>query len=185
MKVLLTNAESRKTFDIFNLCKRDKVDTILVSKYNSNILLRSAYQKKIHKDIYSAVDSSSSELIYFPVDEDSIATLYKDLELYSRIRSLIPIESAFKLVSDKLKLAEFCSTINIDVPEILDIDAAQKLKEIPFHMIYKPRKGQGALGLKYIESSEDLSKIENDDNYFLQKRICSSTNVEGGFFCLL
>lgn len=181
VKVLLTNADSRKVFDLFNLLKRKNMEVVLVSK-KTNFLLKHAYQQKIYSSVELALERSDAPLCFFPVDEVEILNYYSFYSKLPNVVSILPQKDKFNLVRDKLLLSQYCKKICVDVPDLVANDDVIELRLDEFPLVCKPRIGDGAMGVNFIENPGELAKIKFDSNSFFQKKIVSSKKVLGAFF---
>jgi hypothetical protein len=199
MKILVTDAEKRKSFDIINIILRYYSKTsLLIATTKNSLLLNIIYPglktlrttnfitfeydfKKILTNI-----SCGEQIVYFPVEE--IVTLYfynfieKNKNIRNRFIFLLPSFQSFNLSRNKYLLNLFCRENNIIVPDIITDINVVKNNFKP--LIHKPKIGTGSKGIKIIKTKDELDNIVYDNNYFLQYFIGNGVTVDGGFYLM-
>lgn len=199
MKVIITDVESRKAFDVVNIMEQlYGYDCILCAGKDYKIQLPLIYGKAVNQlrhASYEIFESDfteilkqyqDSELVYLPVSERPTRFLYRYLKSNNckNLFSLLPQESYFDLTSDKILFQDFCFQSGFPVP------GSYKKEDIPvlnehFHpLIIKPRKGEGSVGIIHIDNKESLPLLNNINwnDFVVQEKLNNSNQVEGGFF---
>jgi len=196
MKLILTDLDARKAFDIFNLIKYYNYD---INAYSSSSkvelkILELIYGQKV--DIldksnlsYSfrfAIDDIDTKYIYFPIEEDTTVKFYdfiQENKLSNFYYRLAPRES-FDCVRDKSKFSTYCSENSLPIPIEYKYDDILKLEELPCNLIIKPKLGSGSMGIKFIDSFDEFLSLKELDfeQYIIQERLENSKDIEGAFF---
>lgn len=203
MKVIISDTFLRKSFDVFNIVKRNfgKCKIILTSEKDSMMiqvkshlifgkrveLLRKREVGLFKHDLYRISSKYQDEIMVFlPVEEDTTELFLSLVKLNSipdNIKYLLPEYDIFQLSRDKFRLQEYCENLGFSVPEKFTI--AEALKLTPFKkLIIKPRSGSGSKGIKYINNKSELDNIEllNENNFVIQEQLENTVNVIGAFF---
>ena len=195
MKILITDPFLRKTFDVVNILKRNKIDVIICFNGNifQKILVKLLYFSAIKKldldnfneDLKLIENSIKDELVFFPLEEDKILKYYDYLETgNSKIKSLLPSKNIFNLVREKKDFSKFCILNNISVPKEYTFQEIENLEQLPSKIILKPSIGSGSIGIKFADTKDDFNNINIADksNYLIQERIENGKDILGGFF---
>ena len=195
MKILITDPFLRKTFDVVNILKRNKIDVIICFNGNifQKILVKLLYFSAIKKldldnfneDLKLIENSIKDELVFFPLEEDKILKFYDYLETgNSKIKSLLPSKNIFNLVREKKDFSKFCILNNISVPKEYTFQEIENLEQLPSKIILKPSIGSGSIGIKFADTKDDFNNINIADksNYLIQERIENGKDILGGFF---
>ncbi len=195
MKILITDPFLRKTFDVVNILKRNKIDVIICFNGNifQKILVKLLYFSTIKKldldnfneDLKLIENSIKDELVFFPLEEDKILKFYDYLETgNSKIKSLLPSKNIFNLVREKKDFSKFCILNNISVPKEYTFQEIENLEQLPSKIILKPSIGSGSIGIKFADTKDDFNNINIADksNYLIQERIENGKDILGGFF---
>ncbi len=102
---------------------------------------------------------------------------YQD-KLNSVVPSMVPHFSQFQLANDKLKTAEFCKEIGVEVPAVYaqysPSDLSALSKEVRFPVVVKARSGSGVSGRVFYAHNEDELKQFHD-------AICQNQVPKPGF----
>lgn len=188
VKILVTDVNTRKAFDLYNIFLKLGYDTELCSNTSKleRYLLSLIYTKKVKKCNFNEIANSRYTYVFFPIEEKTILKFYDFIETSNptNIKYLLPTKENFNLVRNKKKFFEFCLKNNIPVPREYKIEELLKFKKLPTKLIIKPHIGTGSVGIKFIDKYEELIKYKDLDysKYIIQERIENSVNVEGGFF---
>ena len=194
--VIITDLQTRKAFDIYNIC--NKLGYKIIGTYEGNnfeyFILNLIYAKKIQSlgnksffvDLKRLLEKLPDKTVFFPTEERTILNFYKYLEnnqpdnLYYNL----PSQSIFELVQDKGKFSAFCIKNNFPVPIEYKYDKLLSMNTLPCNLIIKPKIGSGSMGIRFIDSIDELQQCSNLDfgDYIIQERLDNSRNVEGAFF---
>jgi glutathione synthase/RimK-type ligase-like ATP-grasp enzyme len=182
-KFLLTDLKYRKTFDIYNII--NKMDDIEIVVNKPTLLQRFIYRSVTPLSFNSFSDIYKEKIIFFPIEEQSVLDFYSYLneKKYNKTMFLLPEERFFHLVRDKKVFSSFCSENGFPVPKEYDLTNLEN-ENFKYPMILKPRIGSGSVGIKHIESKDDLIYLNNisSSDYLLQEKISHSSRVFGAFF---
>lgn len=200
MKVIITDVESRKAFDLVNIMQRlYGYDCILCASKDFKVQLplifftgvrrlRSGTDAEFAQDFQALLAEYGSEpLVYLPVSERPTRRLYRYLAENGKpanLHYLLPREEDFNMTSNKYAFQQFCESKGFPVPRSYDLHTIDPAT-FPFRpLILKPRSGEGSVGIKHIDKPEDMQKIATVDpnTYLLQEKIVSAQKVSGAFF---
>jgi hypothetical protein len=202
MKILISDAENRKTFDIVNIVLKyySKTD-LLITSSKQNYFLKILYPqlRKLRTDDYQSFEidirniissiSHDEHIVYLPIEESTTIHFYdfidKNENLKNRFLFLLPSRQTFDLSRDKYLLNCFCIRNKIPAPAIItniEIDESKNNHFKP--LIYKPKIGTGSKGIRIIKTKEELKSVQCDDNHFLQHFVGNGVNVYGGFYLM-
>jgi len=173
MKVLITDVETRKAFDIVGILLSKDFEVVLQSSksFLHRLLLSVIYLKRVREDI----DKKS---VVLPTEDSTIKDIIDD-ELMMKI----PSKSALEIALDKQKFAEFCEKNSFPIPKTYEYDELLSMQKLPCKIIVKPKSGSGALGIEFVDTFEELKALQIDSqNYIIQERLENTIEVEGGFF---
>jgi len=196
LKLILTDFQTRKAFDIYSIYNKIGYDIIGTSEGSSfeRSLLSLIYFKKIMPlnnntfltDFKALLKNKTYKYVFFPTEEKMILSFYQYLENNNsyNIYYNLPSKEVFDLVRDKGEFSKFCMENELPVPMEYQYDTLISKAEIPCNLIIKPKIGSGSIGIHFIDSMEELRQCDNLDftNYLIQERLENSTNVEGAFF---
>jgi len=197
--ILITDAESRKSFDLINILTHNypSFKTILLSEKDVNFQLPLIYNQKIFKTSYSsqfcfeksllnAIDQTQCDkYVFIPVSDTAVNyfILGKDKWSKHHVYSLLPDLETFWTANDKLKFQKFCLEKNIPVPHPFSKQEifCDDFKFQP--LIAKPAVGAGSVGLMHVDFKDDLERLTElkEDEYVIQEKI-QNLKVEGAFF---
>ncbi len=186
IKVLISDVNTRKAFDIFNIVKNYKYNIELCSDSSlfEKIILSLIYLNNVKNCNFNQLKDNS--YVFLPIEEKTVLKFYEfiDNKELNNFKYLLPSKKSFELVRDKKKLSKFCLDNDIPTPREYSIEELLKLKQLPCKLIIKPSIGSGSVGIKFIDSYEELLKYKNLDfsKYIIQERLENSKDVKGGFF---
>ena len=195
MYILLTDPLSRKTFDIANILKKKKY-TLLIA-YEGNIfiklILKLLYMSKVSllslnnfDNDLEEIENLGEEVVFFPIEEKTILYYYNYLKVNpnSKIKHLLSNEDIFNLVRDKGTFSSFCLDNEINVPKEYSFEEALNITKVALPLIVKPKIGAGSVGIKFIDTIEDIKILNTLDSntYIIQERIKNGQDILGGFF---
>lgn len=199
MRVLVSDSDSRKGFDIVNIYERlHKLKCVrtagkdfsarLPLVYGGRIFpLRVSTQKQFNTDFLDIVANYNQEpIVFVPVSERVTRAFYnfKSHNPSIEIRSLLPEESLFEMVSNKYRFQKYCEQNNFNVPRSFEKEDIYFLTNNFIPLIVKPRKGEGSVGIIQLDSKDQLGLLESIDwgNYVVQEKIRDGHKIEGAFF---
>ena len=198
MLVLITDISTRKSFDLANILMYNNINILLCDDKSGfeRAILSKAYTKEIEllrkdynfqTDFIEILDKFSEyKLIYFPIEEDTTLLVYDFLKenSYQNLYFNLPSRDSFDIVRDKSLFSKFCEENSLAIPKEYDYDSLVKESFLPSNLIIKPRSGSGSIGIKFIDSKEQLLKnCDLDfDRYIIQERLANAQDIEGGFF---
>jgi len=199
MKDLLPHVGSRKTFAVVNILQRVyNLPLLLFAEKDHRFQLPLIYGQRVHplrntspedfeRDLMPVLEQHRDEtLVYLPVSEKATLFFYDLLARHSfpNIQYLLPEKEAFLLTSDKARFQQYCEQYGFPVPRSYEKDDLKHLEKNFRPVIAKLKSGAGSVGMKYIDSVEQLSALQQLDFnvYLVQERIISSEKVAGAFF---
>ncbi|MDZ7755203.1 ATP-grasp domain-containing protein [Rhodohalobacter sp.] len=200
MKVIIPDAQSRKAFDIINILERKHgCDLLLFAPSGTNRFMRVIYGQMVHSlnvdnyeefrnDLLSAIKADADEeYIWMAVSEEPTLLFYELMEKEPDhpIRYLLPGRDMFELARNKADFQKFCEENELPVPASFSIKDLQDLEQNFRPVIAKKRIGAGSVGMKYVESPDQLSRLNgiSDREYLIQEKVESRKKIHG-VFCL-
>ncbi|MDA9321687.1 ATP-grasp domain-containing protein [Gammaproteobacteria bacterium] len=185
MKLLITSAESRKCFDIFNILN-PKLKKIYLSSnlgFFKRTLLSIVYLKRVFKTekILKLIQANTMDIKIFPIDEADIEAIY-DLDLMSS--SLLPDKNSFYSMVNKKQLFEYANKNNIPCPKTLGKDHLDS-NFIVGEVVVKPSRGTGSEGVKFFDNYDNAGLYLNsldDSSDFLVQELIGKNNVVAGCY---
>jgi len=199
MRILISDIENRKTFDIVNIARLhysvsqlvlagNDTGFLLKRIYGNIFLLRTNDYADFEHDLKVILSTEKEDVFYVAVEEKTTALFYEYLRNHpadaSKLVSFLPAEEHFTISRNKFLLNQFCAQHGIAAPEIIPFNMIEAFKKNFTPLIYKPKQGSGSKGIKLIKTPEDLNVITPDDNFFLQRFVGNGINVEGGFYLM-
>ncbi|RBL93809.1 ATP-grasp domain-containing protein [Chitinophaga flava] len=201
MKILISDVELRKSFDIANIVGRNypPADILYASSEDSRVLkviyanlylLRTADYMNFERDLKEIISllSNGEDIVYLPVEERTTLLFYEFLEknpaVAPRFLFALPQLTAFNISRDKYLLNVFCTENGIKAPEIISFDRLDTWKTEFKPLVYKPKKGSGSAGVRFILQPEDLQTLEPHPDYFFQQFVGDGKEVCGGFYLM-
>ncbi len=197
--VLITDVRTRKSFDLANILRHNNIPIILCDAVDGiqKRILERAYGTKLHtlrkgeqfdRDLESILAQYAKErVVYIPIEEDTTVMVYAFLQAHPDVTNLcynLPPQEAFDTVRDKGAFGEFCIAHGLPVPKMYRYAELIEMEQLPGPLIVKPRRGSGAVGIRFVDTKEQLKQLENLpwDAYIIQERLENPQAVEGGFF---
>ncbi len=199
MKIIITDVQSRKAFDIINILERVYgYDLLLFAPAGYRFQLPVIYGQKVHRlrlgsysdyrdDFLKALQQyPEEEFIYMPVSEEPTLYFYELMkeDRGLNIRYLLPEKEKMELTRDKQQFQKFCEENGFPVPKSYTSASLHKLQEEFRPVIAKKKIGAGSVGMKFIEDPGQLQQLADldDDEYLVQEYIKSHKKVHGGFY---
>ncbi len=199
MKVIVSDAESRKGFDIVNLIQRlYAFPVVLAAGKDFGWKLKLIYNQEVHplrsssfglfeQDLTHILEThSETDLIYLPVSEKATRHFYTYISRHpdTRLKYLLPQSEAFECTGDKYRFQAFCQDAGLPVPLSYEKENLPGIESDFRPLIVKPRKGEGSVGIIYIDHPEQLNRLDDLDfsKYVIQEKIPDGHKVEGAFF---
>ena len=185
MKLLITSAESRKCFDIFNILN-PKLKNIYLCR-NLGILKRSLlsliYFRKVFKTdkIFQLIKTKELDIKIFPVEEVDIEKVYS-LDIHSA--TLLADENAFNTMVNKNRLFEHATQNNVPCPKTLE-ESELRSNFISGSVVVKPARGMGSEGVRFFDDYTDATSYINslhDSADMLVQELIGKNNVIAGCF---
>jgi len=196
IKAIVTNLDSRKAFDVFNILKNIKIETTKVCSdgWIRCLLFRVAYGGEIYQNnkismaeliVNICNQSQKSKFIFFPIEESFMQQIYNFNGKYpDNLLFSFPSSDAFNLSKNKKLFSNFCAQYNFPVPREYSYEEIDEKGVLPNSLILKPAVGSGSEGIKYIDSIEQLRALKtlNFEEYIIQEKINQSSPVEAALF---
>ncbi len=198
-KILLTDVNTRKGFDVVNIMNRlYKYNCVLTAEKDYNFQLPIIFLQKVYTLRFESFDLFEKDLlfiqnkfrnitlVYMPVSEKPTKLLYSYIRKHpdSNIKFFLPTEVKFDIARDKILFQSFCENNNLPIPQSYTLSELQLMKNNFPSIVVKPKLGQGSVGIKYLSDFEQLAELHDIDlnEYVIQKRVSKSMNVVGAFF---
>ena len=126
----------------------------------------------------------NEELVFFPIEENTVLSFYCFLKKFnSKIKYLLPEDEIFNLVRDKGSFSKFCLKNDLNVPMEYNYDELIKDRKLPCSLILKPKIGSGSVGIKFVNSFDELLNQDIDFNeYIIQEKLNNGKDILGAFF---
>lgn len=187
--ILVSDAESRKGFDTYNIiCNKFKYNTLIASSKDFKRLelvyfkkvnkLRTSDYETFEKDLFVIKNSTSLKIVYIPVSEKVTLFFYTFISknganLFSYI---LPDYKTFQLCRNKLSFQKFCEENSIAVPNSYQLDNLIKNNSFNQPLIVKPHIGAGSVGIINIKNKYELLELKKlkVDSYLIQEKITNS-----------
>lgn len=201
MKVIITDADSRKAYDIINILKNVYgYELVLFASRGYHIPLPIIYGQKVHRLRVDSPDLFNSDLnfvlerdhaeeyCYLAISEKATIHFYNYLkceEKYTEsISYLLPDPDSFQLVRNKKQFQIYCETNNFPVPKSYGNHNLIELEQNFTPVIAKKNVGTGSVGMIYVEHNDQLNLLKDidHDSYLIQEKIESDMNIHGGFY---
>lgn len=198
VKVLISDAESRKSFDIINIYREKyKYETIPCASKDLRILkyIYGVEVQQLRVDDYKcfvqdmkAISTKfrSCTIIYIPASEKTTLLFYDYImnEGCDNFSYLLPDKNIFELTRNKYSFQKFCEAEKLPIPQSFSFEEAANKKSNALPLIIKPRIGAGSVGIKYLKTESDLAYLKTVDEreVLIQKKITSDGTIEGAFF---
>ena len=172
-KVLLTNAQLRKTLASVRSLGKRGIDTIVVeetrfsptafSKYCKESLICPSPSKspnEFHKRMIDVIHEHKPD-VYFPMDEDTIALAVKYREELNKMcRLVLPPTESYNITSDKGLAYKHAMDVGVQCPKTVFPENSSNLQEVTkdlkYPLVIKPVKSNGGRGIKIIKNSDEL-----------------------------
>ncbi len=202
MKILITDINLRKTFDVSNILKRYVNSKDLIYTYDkklnifsflvydkSNFLLRKDSFIHFEEDFSKILEVYKNEdIVYIPIEEDTTVLIYKYINKHSpgNLKYLLPEDKNFNIARNKKLLNEFCLANNIPAPKLYQFEEVLNNNAVFRPVICKPQIGSGAKGIIYINDINEIDKIRNIDkkSNLLQELLPDGKKVLGAFYLM-
>jgi predicted ATP-grasp superfamily ATP-dependent carboligase len=156
------------------------------------------YGQKVHKLRYENYEIfeadlnkickyyANEKLVYVAASERTTVFFYQYLRNNEPTQFLhsLPSEESFTLARNKGEFQKFCETHEFPVPKSYGPNQLEQLKANFRPVVYKPKHGQGSVGIRYYENLEafNLNPPKDFETYLLQEKVICSQQVTGSFF---
>lgn len=180
-KIIISSAESRKAFDVFNIVKSKVKDIKLVSKAGKikRFFLSIVYFRNI--ETYESIKFLDDSWQFYPIEEEDIEFLYS---FKYNFRCHVPEKKQFFNSIDKLNLRKVCEDFDIPYPKTLEL-RKENIDKLKFPVYIKPRRGMGSKGVKKFNNLDDLENfIASHDiqKFIIQESVESDNGITSGCF---
>lgn len=203
--LLVSDAETRKAFDIISILKTafPKVKIILgdikgslkssrhlKTLFNCNVeTLRVSQSYSFVSDL-ELISSKyeTDKIVFLPIEEHSVAFFYKFLNQYGNrnFKYILPSEDIFDTLRNKGKLNTYCSKEGLSAPEFYNTSVLRDLDKNSYPILLKPCVGSGSEGQYRLYSPNDLTteifREVNAKPYLAQELIGNGHDVKGAFY---
>ncbi len=199
MKIIITDAGSRKAYDVANILRNVyDFELILFSSTGHLVQLPLIYGQRVYRlrddnfelfkeDFLSILlQEKDQEYCYLPLSEETTLNFYQltEEELPVDITCLLPERETFDLVRNKKRFQTFCENHDLPVPKAFDEHEVMELANTFRPVIAKKNVGAGSVGMRYVERFEQLNTLDELDynTYLVQEKIESDRRIHGGFY---
>ncbi len=204
MKLLMTDLNFRKSFDVVNILIRNYPNLELIFTVNERglgpklrlwlvylgkfRLLRKDTMENFERDLSAILEEySSEEVVYIPIEEDTTVTFYDFISRNkpANLRYCLPSKESFSIGHDKRRFSAYCQEQRLPVPRELSASEVSTLQPFDFRpLIVKPRIGSGASGIRFCRKFENLDVIKRMDleGCIVQELLNNSRDVIGAFY---
>ena len=182
--IIIMSAQSRKSFDLYNILVKKNYNTYLCSSsnffkrfclkivYGKNLIL---FSRKIEEAIKKIDKKKDSTITVFATEEEDIINLYSiKNELNKKVKFLIPPEVSFHTARSKDYFSKFCNKNIIPVPK--EFHKSEIInKKLSNNIVLKPILGSGAYGITYFKKNQWINKdsLKRSFDFILQEKIGS------------
>jgi hypothetical protein len=186
--LILGPSDDRRCFDLYNWFRRKHPEwgfALAVSKlklfdrllYPGAIALPSGSPQQM---LDSVALMKQYIFVYLPFFEDDIAALLLLKKHWpDNFRALLPTPESFETARDKYSFTARFQGMDL-VPAMFD--KQQLTNNFPAEgIVSKPRRGRGAIGMRFHADSSSLAKVPDDD--VIQEKLGDGKSVTGVFFC--
>lgn len=199
IRVIITDIESRKAFDLLNILKHLYGYTcVLTSTKKHRSLLTVIFGQKVHrlrthansvfkKDFEALLEEfKDKKLVYIPSGETATRRVLEFLESNDpeHLYTMLPTKEHFELCCDKGMFQKYCEQQGFPVPESFTFNKLKREGEKVLPVIVKPKSGEGSVGIKHVNNLNDIHQLDNLDfeKHIIQQKIKSNTKVNGAFY---
>jgi hypothetical protein len=194
-KLILTDCEKRKVFDLYAIAREEKIPVVLFStkSFFIRLLLSIAYFKPVfcqHR-VTDLSANSKNIYVYFPVEESTVIWFY-DIIINAGIQNihfLLPQRKIFDISRSKDILKEFLKGSDVPVPKKYSINELEENREESnFNVVLKPKIGSGSRGIAYFNSYYEIKNYIKEykinlNSFFIEEFIPHDIGIIGAF-CL-
>lgn len=194
LKILLTEGERRSSLAVLRSLARDGHEVFVASasrlaqgsysRFAGGTVRHVPYSRDsqlVRHALFEAIEKQAIDVI-FPAHIYSTWLASEHLESFlSRVGLAVPSLSALRLVTDKWELCRLARGLSIEVPKTAcpanKDELRQAAADLNFPCVLKMRRGFGALGMKVIETPQDLlSLYERNPDYLVRAEESYSFN---------
>lgn len=177
--IIITSAESRKSFDIYNILKRKGYKIYLTSKCSKlkKKILQIAYKdgyllknNNLEINIKFLLSRAYNNICLFPTEEVDILEIYNFKNKYKSCKFIIPSEKFFNTTRNKKDFSDFCKENKLPIPLEFPVSELKNNLLKNNTIIAKPKIGAGGRENIIIKNKDDLKKIKIK-NFFFQEVI--------------
>jgi hypothetical protein len=184
--VMLDKPSDRRSFDLFHWLKKEHPEWNFSLKANrlswiERILYPSAlrFNTDAFQDIKQTAEAHPNiQFVYLPFFEDKSIEIAAEKENWpANLLGLLPDQQVLEVAADKEAFAQEFKGREL----VVDLYTEAELeKDFPSSgIVLKPRKGRGAIGVKYIT---DAKAFMPEEGSTYQKRLNGKDNVIGAFY---
>lgn len=186
MNILIGEISSYKAIVISKFIKKNYVNATIFTydKKKWTNYIRSRYSDK---HFYIDVDNFENELLslieknnidfFFPVINNTLSIILKNIDSYGKSLGYLGNVASFKILNNKVSLYNLAKKLHIKVPEKYN-----SIEDAKFPYVIKPTNLSSAIGVNYIFSKKDLTKIKSIENSIIQQFV-EGTGVGYSFYC--
>ena len=204
-RILVTDAETRKAFDIVSMLTNIFPDVPMIVGNTEGTTSMKRHLEKIFKatahvlrteeealcveDFKAIADAYKDDtIIYVPSEEATIAHFYNFVNKYSRQNYvyILPSEKVYHIMRDKKELNDYCAQNNLSAPAHYTVDDVPSLAVEQYPILLKPCIGSGSEGqyrlYKPADYTAPVKQEVSKKPYMVQELIENGHDVKGTFF---
>lgn len=204
-RILVSNAETRKAFDIISILTYTFPDVPMICGNTEGTMSIKRHLERIFRgkaevlrtdDVVLCVEDfcaiadkyKDNQIVFIPVEEKTIVHFYKFVEKYGQKNYvyILPKVEVYHLFRDKKVLNDFCSENKLSAPAHYKVEEIDNLKPEQFPVLLKPCVGSGSEGqyrlYKWEDYTDSIQEEVSKKNYLVQELIPNGHDVQGTFY---
>ena len=202
MSVILTNAKNRISYAVVKSLGKKGIDVFTSDFVPFSMAFASRYSRghflypSPFKDQKGFIDSIIRNIhrlnarVLIPVFEETFLISKFKEQVSKHVRMVIPDYNQILISHNKDKWLPVAKKLTIPVPETLTIaelrNDREKIKELHFPVLVKPKQGGGAWGFRQLNSPRELGIFLNNETYIglPWERFFVQEKLEGEVHCV-
>lgn len=200
LKILITDSFFRKSFDLISILanqgftqkdliltteKRRDIRSLLTFGNKASLLRKNSFISFSYDLNQITKRYKGDKIIFIAIEEDTTLLFLEFTQKYGdqNFIYLLPSIEGFQIARNKHSLNTFCLSRSIPAPEMFTTNGLKNKCDFK-PVLCKPRIGSGAKDFIFVNTPEDLKKIDNidDSKYVIQELIPGGKEVKGAFF---
>lgn len=204
-RILISNAETRKAFDVTSMLSFTFSDIPLIAgdaecSRSSGRRLRKMFHCDVETLRVSGDDIfiedliaisrkyTDDKIIFLPIEEETVALFYTFLRKHGAMNFvyLLPNENVFNTLKNKKELNLYCAENGLSAPAFYQISELDCLPAEKYPILLKPCEGSGSEGQFRLYAPEDFNSsvkaAVSKQPYIAQELIGNGHDVKGAFY---